>query len=380
MTERSPDASLEARRLAFDERKWNDEFALRRMEAEAKLRESSAFNRLVSPFTATVLVGAITVLGSVGVAYTQSHNSQEIERQKADANRNLEEQKYRSAREIDIRKQQHELILKMIGVDNVDQARVNLKFLAETKLIKDEELARLLVAVKETPLVKPPAAANPFAAAVKSLGSTDIRHRASLESLEMIALSEIGSDISKYNPKPRMNGPLGGVVIGLGYDLAFVSAEQFAEDWTTSLGRSEFERLRAVVGLKGDAAAAVEASVSDIDVSWDAASAVFITTLSRWAVRLDAVLPNARELPASSYGALLSLLYNRGPSFGRDGDRYKEMRDILALMQAKDFAGIPQKLRDMKRIWPDVPALQARREREAALFEDGLRQARAGLQ
>ena len=49
------------------------------------------------------------------------------------------------------------------------------------------------------------------------------------------------------------------------------------------------------------------------------------------------------------------------------------MRAIRALMASENFAGIPAQFRSMKRIWPNVKGLQSRREREAQLFEAGLR-------
>jgi hypothetical protein len=41
-------------------------------------------------------------------------------------------------------------------------------------------------------------------------------------------------------------------------------------------------------------------------------------------------------------------------------------------MDRSDFASIPGEFRSMKRLWPTVPGLQKRREREGRLFERGL--------
>ena len=54
-------------------------------------------------------------------------------------------------------------------------------------------------------------------------------------------------------------------------------------------------------------------------------------------------------------------------------NRYREMRAIKWHMQHEDYWKIPAELRAMKRIWPYVKGLQARREREAKLFERGLK-------
>ena len=48
-------------------------------------------------------------------------------------------------------------------------------------------------------------------------------------------------------------------------------------------------------------------------------------------------LPNTAQLSQDSLGALVSLTYNRGASFGKAGDRYVEMRSIRQRMQAREF-------------------------------------------
>jgi hypothetical protein len=51
------------------------------------------------------------------------------------------------------------------------------------------------------------------------------------------------------------------------------------------------------------------------------------------------------------------------------------MREIYDLMLNRNFAAIPGKIREMKRLWRDDPqarGLLARRELEALLFEQGL--------
>jgi lysozyme family protein len=71
----------------------------------------------------------------------QARSTLQLEREKFDANREIEHQK-----------EQHELILKMVSVGNEAQARANLKFLAESKLI-DENLANTILALKDVPVL-----------------------------------------------------------------------------------------------------------------------------------------------------------------------------------------------------------------------------------
>jgi GH24 family phage-related lysozyme (muramidase) len=79
-------------------------------------------------------------------------------------------------------------------------------------------------------------------------------------------------------------------------------------------------------------------------------------------------------------GALVSLVYNRGASFGipeaKDpSGRFREMRNIKAHMANKAFDQIPDELLSMRRLWigvKDMRGVVLRREAEAALFKQGL--------
>jgi hypothetical protein len=99
-------------------------------------------------------------------------------------------------------------------------------------------------------------------------------------------------------------------------------------------------------------------------------------TLTKFVGITYSTLPRAAldMLHPHCVGALVSLVFNRGASFRRDGDRYREMREILRLMGRQEFAGIPAQLRSMKRIWEGqgLDGLLRRREAEASLFERGL--------
>ena len=67
-------------------------------------------------------------------------------------------------------------------------------------------------------------------------------------------------------------------------------------------------------------------------------------------------------------GALVSLVFNRGASM--KGDRRIEMRAIRNLAPQKDYAGIAQQFRKMKRLWigTDIEkGMSRRRDAEADL-------------
>lgn len=84
-----------------------------------------------------------------------------------------------------------------------------------------------------------------------------------------------------------------------------------------------------------------------------------------------ASFPGCETLPPLCFGALVSLVYNRGASV--KGDRRVEMAAIRDLIRAGTLAEVPDQFRKMKRLWPTVEGLRDRREKEACLWEGGLR-------
>jgi len=195
---------------------------------------------------------------------------------------------------------------------------------------------------------------------------------------QMIVLFEVSSP-AVYTARfqaPTWPAGLSGVTIGVGYDLGTVTAARFQADWSDELDAASLNRLAACCGVRGQQASQAVENVRDIRVPWAAADAVFRTrTLPATAAQTQAALANTASLPADSFGALVSLVYNRGPSFAAAGDRYREMRAIAACMAARDFTAVPTQFRAMKRLWQSDPALSglvARREQEATLFETGL--------
>ena len=70
-----------------------------------------------------------------------------------------------------------------------------------------------------------------------------------------------------------------------------------------------------------------------------------------------------------AYGAIISLVFNRGTSL--KGDSRKEMVSIKNLIAKKDYKKIAKEFRNMKRIWigKNLDGLLDRREAEAKLIE-----------
>jgi hypothetical protein len=348
MSDASASPSLEERRLALDERKWADELALRKAEAAAKARDSTWFAKLSSPLVVTVFAGIATVVGSVSATLFQNSHSLLLEQ----------------------KKEQHELILKMVTGTGEMQARKNLEFLADVGLV-DEETATKIRNAKTTPVIP---AANRAASTSIPPAPEELRKLMSDDAMQAILSFEISSksEYEKSHSHPYWAHGASGIIIGIDYEIGYATPEQFEVDWKSHLPQADFEALNAAVGVRGPAAEPLAKSLSSVTISWENAIAVFYgSTLPKWSAILDRSLPNARDLPPESYGALVSLIINRGAGFERQGDAYVEMRKIRELMALKQFSEIPAQLRSMKRVYANRQGLALRREKEAALFEKG---------
>ena len=166
---------------------------------------------------------------------------------------------------------------------------------------------------------------------------------------------------------PNWPGGQSGVTIGIGYDLRFVASLQ--SDWGGQLDEGSLSLLNAWVGRPGSDEAI--AALADIAVSWQAAWSVFTSrTLPSVLTQSRGAFPGMDRLPPLSAGALVSLVYNRGP--GMAGPSRLEMREIRDALAAGQPAEVPACIRAMVRLWPNSRDLRDRRKREADLFEQGL--------
>lgn len=202
-------------------------------------------------------------------------------------------------------------------------------------------------------------------------------HGISQESFDLIVNCEVSSRAAyeRNYHRPERPGGQSGITVGIGYDCGYSTAAVIRQDWAGKIPDSMVTVLCGVAGLKGDSAQQQLSRVRPlVDVPWSAAVDVFSNVSIPKYLKSTSTLPHFDELPPSCKGVLLSLVYNRGASFSMDGPRYLEMRNIKALMEARKFAGIPNELRKMKRLWatPSVRGVAIRRETEARMFEKGL--------
>lgn len=201
--------------------------------------------------------------------------------------------------------------------------------------------------------------------------------RSSQAAFDLIVAEEVSSQATytrKYR-RPEWPGASSGATVGIGYDLGQTPKSTVISDWK---GRVSDDMLDAMVSACGHTGAAGKAATrrirNQVDIPWDVAIAVHKErVIPRWEAKVEAALPNTDKLSPDCFGALLSLTFNRGPSFNQSGERYREMRAIKAHMAAQAFDEIPGEFRSMKRLWPNLAGLRRRRDTEAKLFEKGLR-------
>lgn len=196
-----------------------------------------------------------------------------------------------------------------------------------------------------------------------------------------MAISQAARDLilemEGFSSRPDWPGGQSGVTIGFGYDLGYVTVDQFESDWGELVRRDALPRLAAVVGLRGQRARNRVGTLSDLRIKRGAAEQVFgARTLPLYELRTAQAFPGVEALPEDARGALVSLVYNRGTSMVDHSaeDRRREMRAIRAAVAKRDLAEIAAQLRAMKRLWEGkgLAGLIARREEEAELVESAI--------
>lgn len=200
--------------------------------------------------------------------------------------------------------------------------------------------------------------------------------RSSQAAMDLIVAEEVSSKatyIKKYQ-RPEWPGAQSGVTIGIGYDCGYSTPDKIRSDWGPHLPAEMISALVRVAGLTGATAKAKLAATRKIvSVPWDAAMDVFENNdMPKWEKIVLKAIPSAAKLNADCFGVIVSVAYNRGPSFSKAGDRYREMRAIKQHIDAGQYSKVPADLKSMARLWPTLPGLQGRRKREAALFQKGL--------
>lgn len=177
--------------------------------------------------------------------------------------------------------------------------------------------------------------------------------------------------------KPEWPGFSSGVTLGYGVDIG---ADPGGLDaWKPYLPADAIARLEKAKGITGDKAKALASSLADIQIHQaDALTVLTAFTLPRQIAITTAAFPGVTALPDDSFGALVSLVFNRGGA--TTGPRRDEMANIKTALAAgaDQWPGIIREIAKMVVYWNDgVPTasnLPGRRLAEASLFARGMRE------
>jgi len=199
------------------------------------------------------------------------------------------------------------------------------------------------------------------------------------EAVSLIVTCEVISR-SYYERKlmsPIWPGGRSGVTFGIGYDLGYQTKEDLHQDWAGLLGQNNLDALTSACLVTAENAENLIGFFQDVSVSWTVARAQFDQFLKLVAGQTLNTFPSATTLGSLAFGALVSLIYNRGGQLKVDPkdplDRRREMRAIRDLLAAGRIDEVPDQIRQMKRLWPTGQSgLLKRREAEATMFEVGL--------
>jgi GH24 family phage-related lysozyme (muramidase) len=194
------------------------------------------------------------------------------------------------------------------------------------------------------------------------------------KALALILEYEVGGGKSyyeKYLSKPTWPGGASGMTIGIGIDCGYYTPTEL-EKMFNFLPRTQLDAVKGATGKTGQAGKEYTAKVKPlgINITWDQAVNIFETyTWSKFANLTEKAFPGIDQLCDNAYGALVSLVFNRGSSL--TGDSRVEMRDIKVLVPKRDYKGIAADIRKMKRLWvgKGLDGLLERREAEAKLVE-----------
>lgn len=208
----------------------------------------------------------------------------------------------------------------------------------------------------------------------------ELIHGISQKAYDLIVYYETGGEAyyTKKLQSPTYPGGASGITIGIGYDLGYNTEKQFEKDWKKRLSSVDYNSLKLALGLKGKLANnylnVINPNLKNITISWNNAGSVFKTnTIPRFVDITKKAFPGYDKLSPDAFGALVSLVFNRGSSL--KGYRRREMLNIHnKLKTAKAGDELNQYISDqillMKRLWKGkgLDGLLTRRNAEAKLI------------
>ncbi len=196
----------------------------------------------------------------------------------------------------------------------------------------------------------------------------------SKKTLELLYKYEVGGGKPYYDKKlSKFTWPGGasGPTIAIGIDCGYYTQVELAEIFSF-YSAEQLKLVQQASGKKGAQGKEYTMTLrkAGLTVDWEKAEHIFQTfTWPKFTRLAERAFPGLDELQEDAYGAIVSLVFNRGTSM--KGDSRKEMRNIRAYVSEHNYKKIAQQLRDMKRIWvgQGLDGLLERRDAEANLVE-----------
>jgi hypothetical protein len=196
----------------------------------------------------------------------------------------------------------------------------------------------------------------------------------SKKTLDLLLKYEVGGGKTYYEKfLSRFTWPGGasGPTIAIGIDCAYYTKLELFKIFNF-LPKKQIELIQGSVGKTGQKGKEYTRILRNagITVNWDKALEIFYDiTWGKFTKLTNKTFVGATELKEDAYGAIVSLVFNRGTSL--IGPRRIEMKNIRDLVPSKNYKAIANELRKMKRIWvgKGLDGLIERREAEAKLIE-----------
>ena len=201
-----------------------------------------------------------------------------------------------------------------------------------------------------------------------------MNYKLSEETFNLLLKYEVGGCKSYYDKfLSKFTWPEGasGPTIGIGVDCAYYTEQELRKIFNF-LNEKEIDLIIKASGKTGQQGKEYTKVLrkANIIVNWDDAIKIFQKlTWPKFTKLAEKTFPNLSDLCDNAYGAIVSVVFNRGTSL--KGDSRLEMRNIKDLIPKKNYKGIARELRKMKRVWQGkgLDGLLERREAEAKLVE-----------
>jgi GH24 family phage-related lysozyme (muramidase) len=195
------------------------------------------------------------------------------------------------------------------------------------------------------------------------------------KALSLILKYEVGGGKIYYEKYlSRFTWPEGasGPTIGIGIDCAYYTPLELSKIFHF-LPADKLDLIKKASGKTGQNGKEYTKVLrqAGITVTWETAVEIFNNvTWKKFASLAEKTFPGLEKLSPDAYGAIVSIVFNRGTSL--NGPSRLEMRKIRDLVPNKEYKAIAAQIRKMKRIWEgkNMNGLLERRDAEANLVEN----------